>query len=57
MNHTLHHIKNDTFYGRPNEVYGPSTYNVHTEGVRLRWTPADGGREIGAKWTFTQKIF
>ena len=25
---------------------GPSIYDVHTEGVRLRWTHVDGGRGV-----------
>jgi len=29
------------------ELYrGPSIYDVHTEGVRVRWTHVDEGREV-----------
>jgi len=36
-------------------VRGSSIYDVHTEGVRLRWTHADGGG-VSSMWTSTQKI-
>jgi len=37
----------------------PSIYNVHTKGVRLRWTPVDGGgtEGVSATWTSTHKLY
>src|SRR6218665_2316365 len=37
--YTLGYYSRDCFWPK-----GPSIYDVHTEGVRLRWTHVDGGK-------------
>ena len=37
-------VKNEWSWYVNNSIRGPSIYEVHTEGIRLKWTHVDGGK-------------